>query len=164
MKDREWNIININGCSEDSNSDQCNSDENNETVPLLDLEKGEQKEIKVAEPTSSRKRIRLINYTISGSGFIEEKGRKRLKLNDNNYVNINIAPHNRRQRPRSILRRLLRPHDPCWIIILLLFVVMIFVSIMGYIVIQNCHEYFQYKYSTPTNSTLSYNDWFYCRY
>ena len=73
MEDREWNIININGCSEDSNSDQCNSDENNETVPLLDLEKGEQKEIKVAEPTSSRKRIRLINYTIFGSGFIEEK-------------------------------------------------------------------------------------------
>lgn len=164
MEDHDRNIIHINSCSEDSNSEQCNSDENNETIPLLYLEKGKQKDIKIVEPASSRKRTRLVNYTISGSGCIERKGRKRLKVNDNNYVNIDISSHNRIY-PRSITRRVFRPRYQCWIMVLLLCVVMS-LTILGYVVTQNEHEheYYQYKNVTPINSTLSYNDWFYCRY
>ena len=126
MENKEWHIININDFYKVKISDQYNFNENEESVPLSDIEK-------VTESIYSKKRSGFVNYTISGSGFIEKNSRKRLKIHDNDYVKINIASHNIRRYPRSIFRPLLRHYDTCWTMVHILFILLTLIIIIEYV-------------------------------
>ena len=149
--DEEWKIVN-HSCSDDSNYEENDSDENKETVPLLDLEKGNSKEIPYFIP--SRKRSRHINYVITGCRPIEN--RKRLKVDDYNYVNINISSNRTRIRYHTL--RTLRRRVFTWLISILIFILLLFTILGGYVVIHSDRKYQYYKHTTFVNSTLSYDD------
>ena len=149
----EWKIVHNNICSDDSNNsysddsdyEQSDSGEIKDTVPLLDFEKNMSKDRKNLPLNSSKKRIRRVDYVITGSGFLERKKRKRQKINDNNYVNINIVPNS---------RQVFRPRGPVWIFTILLFVVLSFTIFAGYVMVYNDYDYHYYNNIKSINSTL----------
>lgn len=165
--------------------------ENEEEVPLLDIENRENKseetssvDIKKGKGTyvsednqplfrqRSRKRPRSrvtlnrsdrINYVITGSGFLEPSRSKRLKLSDQNFVRINVSPDHMTTRLNRSSNMFGR-YDAMCIIAICIIIALTFIVLTGYVLSKEDRAYHSYMDSSPKNGTLSFNKWFHCRY
>lgn len=145
---------------------------NQENKPLLDIEtknsdisnnsdekKCEKYEVydnsTIVNRKPSRKRLRKVNYTIKGSGFIN----KRRKIHQINGDNVKCTDYN--QIRSRFLNRRCRRHLFPWFFILL-FILLLF-SILIYVVIDNVSTYSIYRLNS-INNTIPYKKWVYCKY
>ena len=182
----EWNIINENNYLVDEHEEEVpllnlergNDLKTSEDIemgksPFEDLENDEGKgETPLAQPLFRKRpkkrqrsgitlhRSDRINYVITGSGFLEPSGSKRLKTSDQDFIRINVSPHQERdhRRPSSTFTT-----NAVFIIILCAFVVFITLMLVAYIMVSEYREYYSYEDLTKKNETLPFNQWVHCR-
>jgi hypothetical protein len=143
--EEEWNIIN--NFSDNSKYGESDSGENKENCELLDLELGLTK-VKKPFNNSSKKRSRYIKNILDDNNFIKRKKIRHHQFN-------NIYP--------KISSKTLFKQRYCFLAIFITLVVMILFFFILNSIIKNKSEYNYYKNMSSSN-TLSYNEWFYCKY
>jgi hypothetical protein len=108
-----------------------------------------------------------VEYTISGHGYLQNSKRKRLKIvnskyTNTDYISINVVPRNHYRQRQRILQCMFSKNS-----FLLMLLIATFITIPMILIMHNQQivKYIDYvKNINDQNSTISYNNWFMCKY
>jgi len=184
--ENDWDLIHKNSYLSDNEEEEVplldienrERKSKSEETSLVDIEKGEgtlvsdDKQVQPFFRQRSKKRPRSkvtlnrsdrINYVITGSGFLEPAGSKRLKLDEQQFVRINVSPgHDTRglKKPGNMFGR----YNAMCVIAICIIIALTLIVLTGFMLSREDVAYHSYLDLSQKNETLSFNKWFHCRY